>query len=791
MAQPLSRPLVLSQSPPWPPAPPSPRFPNRPQPLPGSPSRTPFQSLPLAWPPSRPRPSFHSLSQIPAQALSQPHSQCLLKALAQPRPLLQSPSQPLLPSHSLPLFKPQCPAQPNSLSQPLPSSLCLPKSLPLVPPSLILCPSPSLYSSLGFSCRQPYCCCCCSLSLAQGLGLQDECQYLLQPQLIVRRLLDVAVLVPGRPSEQTLSPHNRSALYKVFVPSFTYRVSAQLACVGGRGISACPLSLRLRPKAPPLHNSSSVACGGASGCQLELALPPWGHWVYVRVETSSRGPGRTIRFQLCVRLQECPQPGLLRALVPGAAMNMPQSLGNQPLPPEPPSLGTPAEGPGTTSPPEHCWPVRPTLRNELDTFSVHFYIFFGPSVALPPERPAVFAMRLLPVLDSGGVLSLELQLNASSVRQENVTVFGCLTHEVPLSLGDAAVTCSKESLAGFLLSVSATTRVARLRIPFPQTGTWFLALRSLCGVGPRFVRCRNATAEVRMRTFLSPCVDDCGPYGQCKLLRTHNYLYAACECKAGWRGWGCTDSADALTYGFQLLSTLLLCLSNLMFLPPVVLAIRSRYVLEAAVYTFTMFFSTFYHACDQPGIVVFCIMDYDVLQFCDFLGSLMSVWVTVIAMARLQPVVKQVLYLLGAMLLSMALQLDRHGLWNLLGPSLFALGILATAWTVRSVRRRHCYPPTWRRWLFYLCPGSLIAGSAVLLYAFVETRDNYFYIHSIWHMLIAGSVGFLLPPRAKTDHRVPSGARARGCGYQLCINEQEELGLVGPGGATVSSICAS
>ena len=92
-------------------------------------------------------------------------------------------------------------------------------------------------------------------------------------------------------------------------------------------------------------------------------------------------------------------------------MNMPQSLGNQPLPPEPPSLGASPEGPGATSPPEHCWPVRPTLRNELDTFSVHFYIFFGPSVALPPERPAVFALRLLPVLDSGGVLSLELQLN--------------------------------------------------------------------------------------------------------------------------------------------------------------------------------------------------------------------------------------------------------------------------------------------------------------------------------------------------------------------------------------------
>lgn len=94
-----------------------------------------------------------------------------------------------------------------------------------------------------------------------------------------------------------------SPLPRVFVPSFTYRVSAQLVCVGGRGASACPLTLRLRPKAPPLHNSSSVACGGASVCQLELALPPWGRWVYVRVETPSRGSGRTVRFQLCVRLQ--------------------------------------------------------------------------------------------------------------------------------------------------------------------------------------------------------------------------------------------------------------------------------------------------------------------------------------------------------------------------------------------------------------------------------------------------------------------------------------------------------
>ncbi|MGH0173453.1 UNVERIFIED_CONTAM: hypothetical protein FKN15_065554 [Acipenser sinensis] len=454
-----------------------------------------------------------------------------------------------------------------------------------------------------------------------------------------------------------------------------------------------------------------------------------------------------------------------------------------------------------------CWPIRPTLRNELDTFSVHFYIFFGPNISIPPNRTAVFAINLMPVLDSGGVLNLELKLNVSSVMGENVTVFGCLTHGTPLTLADnSTMSCESEFSAGFVMSVNTTSNITRLRIPYPQTGTWYLSLHSLCttdhgfdvcsnvtaevylrsyltpcindcgtygqckllrtnnflyaaceckaavAISFRFDVCSNVTAEVYLRSYLTPCINDCGTYGQCKLLRTNNFLYAACECKAGWDGWGCTDNSVAYSYGFQLLSTLLLCLSNLMFVPPVAIAIRSHCLLEASVYIFTMFFSTFYHACDQPGVVVFCIMEYDVLQFCDFLGSLMSVWVTVISMARLQSIIKQ---------------------------------------TVRTIRRRRCYPPTWKRWVFYLFPGTMIATSAVALYAFVETEENYFYIHSIWHMLIAGSVGFLLPPRAKHDNKVPPFQRRRGCGYQLCVNEHEEMGLVDPAIVSINSICAS
>lgn len=50
----------------------------------------------------------------------------------------------------------------------------------------------------------------------------------------------------------------------------------------------------------------------------------------------------------------------------------------------------------------------------------------------------------------------------------------------------------------------------------------------------------------------------------------------------------------------------------------------------------------FYHACDQPGEAVLCILNYDTLQYCDFLGSGVSIWVTILCMARLKASLKYV-----------------------------------------------------------------------------------------------------------------------------------------------------
>lgn len=130
---------------------------------------------------------------------------------------------------------------------------------------------------------------------------------------------------------------------------------------------------------------------------------------------------------------DCSKPNLEKdKSQPSSSMNMPQSFGtamgfslsetlSMALVPTLSQNATRLQTSGDsvvylapTADTNKCWPIRPTLRNELDTFSVHFYVFFGPNISIPPDRAAVFAINLMPVLDSGGVLNMELKLNLVS-----------------------------------------------------------------------------------------------------------------------------------------------------------------------------------------------------------------------------------------------------------------------------------------------------------------------------------------------------------------------------------------
>lgn len=125
--------------------------------------------------------------------------------------------------------------------------------------------------------------------------------------------------------------------------------------------------------------------------------------------------------------------------------------------------------------------------------------------------------------------------------------------------------------------------------------------------------------------------DYCGDYGTCYIINSQLNLVSACKCSGGYEGYGCTDGRNAIPSRIYLASVLFLTTSNLVFLLPILLALYRKWYIESLIYFYNMFFSTFYHACDQE-FFSFYIFNYDGLQLADFISSYSSFVITVLAM---------------------------------------------------------------------------------------------------------------------------------------------------------------
>ncbi|XP_072219936.1 post-GPI attachment to proteins factor 6 isoform X2 [Leuresthes tenuis] len=617
-----------------------------------------------------------------------------------------------------------------------------------------------------------------------------SCSYFFQPQLSVRRAVDTPVLQQGTALTQTAAP-DRPARLKLYVPEFSSSVSVSVAdCSSGEaaGNGNCSLLLRLG-SASLQQGPVTVNCSGIS-CSASLSNPPWDTWLRVVVESSQVDHNMTFSVASSYTVGCKPKSTGLKAdddlnkLSVNGSHTSSTSTGNSSVVTDTATLSNQSAALVTPLSASACvWSI-PVLYEEVDVLSLRFTPVSGPNVSVTDAHPTLLTYPLH-TQATGGTLNLQLTLNTTNATLGNSSsVVACLSPWAPVLELNQSQPCRTALFGGYGVAVNASVPKAVVRLPFPQSATWYLTLQLTCNSS----NCGNTSVvSVVPEVFISACVEDCGPYGECRLLRSFSYLYAACDCKAGWNGWGCTDDFTAQSYSRQLTSTLLLTLSNLFFLPAIVVAVNRLYITEASVYLFTMFFSTFYHACDQPGVAVLCIMEYDTLQYCDFLGSICSIWVTILCMARVRDTAKYTLFMLGALLIAMSLQLDRKGLWNLLGPILCAILFMVINWVYRGVRRRRCYPPSWQRWVLYLIPGALCALVGVCLYIFAETEDNYYYTHSLWHVLVATCVVFLLPPKEK-DREVLGWSRGsswswswswswrpRVCGYTLCQSGKDEL----------------
>ena len=362
------------------------------------------------------------------------------------------------------------------------------------------------------------------------------------------------------------------------------------------------------------------------------------------------------------------------------------------------------------------------------------------------QRESKFYWEIYPVTDSGGTIDITIhaaKINAVS-GYNNVSISGCLENE-----GFLHESRCREGV----LHLNNSNLGARTtwHIPFPLLGVWSLSLMLQCD---SVSSCSNLTQIVQMNVAVTACIDSCNAemvHGSCGIYRSDAILFGACQCKVGWRGLACNDGRDALSYNTQLLHTLLLTLSNIMFIPCVILAISRKFYTESLVYFFVLFMSSFYHACDQPGQVVFCILPYETLQFSDFLSSINAIWFTLIAVAKLPLGIESFLQVLGLIALAVCVSYDRFNVWTTVVPAVVGVIVVTSKWGYTCHENKKCYPGR-KKTLFSIIPGVICAAVGLSLYAFVETSENYYIVHSLWHIFMALAVLFLLPikPRRKS-----------------------------------------
>lgn len=219
----------------------------------------------------------------------------------------------------------------------------------------------------------------------------------------------------------------------------------------------------------------------------------------------------------------------------------------------------------------------------------------------------------------------------------------------------------------------------------------------------------NCNTSVVFTLSSNPCVTGrCGRNGRCYHYMSGGFVFSTCLCLKFYRGWDCTEDSQVPSSVSILAASLLLTLSNLLFIPSIYFAVRREYYTEAVIYFFAMFFSTFYHACDSgEEEFSFCLVKISVLQFCDFYCGLLAIWVTLIAMANVRPTFVSLLHMFGAILLAFGTELNKQSLWVFLAPALTGICIISVSWGMKCRKKKQLYPS--KKYLaLYLPLGSVL-----------------------------------------------------------------------------------
>ncbi|BFY99813.1 hypothetical protein BsWGS_02853 [Bradybaena similaris] len=554
----------------------------------------------------------------------------------------------------------------------------------------------------------------------KGLSDSDDCTYYLMSSMENEIVVPSIAIDYKENHEVTI--RNTATLFRFHIPKSTMSLKIQLNKCDP---SPCNLTL-----AYLLYNQSSantwVCNGSAQDCVMEFASPAFMYAQFLQIKNEAVNRSQKVAFSIsaiecsnkpggqCLALQEFDR------IEPSRALST--------------IFGYVSD-------------------NEQDSY-----------IDLHGARHIVIPFEILYPSDIGGTLSWEINdLNFAFGDVQSVQFCGTIYHNYLPNMTRDFDLCTNMSYGINQIFTMTSREQHSLYFPYPKVGVWHVVLQSTCFNGSSYeVPCPESTF-LTMLLNIQPCWNGgCTDKGSCtsRFSSSDLIFYAACQCDANYQGYACTDDTNAESVSLQLAAAYLLTMSNLFFVPAIIIANKRRYFVEAFVYSFNMFFSTFYHACDGSRLNRYrlCIIDYDVLQISDFFGSACSLWITLVAMARIRyRYVTPLLDIMGPFGLLIGVVYDRHSLWIIAVPIGCGLVVIVASWGQKMYKRKKLYP-TWRRYVFFLLPGLVLAAIGACVFSFAETEDNYKYVHSVWHMCIALSICLFLPPRQikENDHQLDS-----------------------------------
>ncbi|XP_015126938.1 post-GPI attachment to proteins factor 6 [Diachasma alloeum] len=583
----------------------------------------------------------------------------------------------------------------------------------------------------------------------QQQGLGHKCHYSIGSVAIWQQVNGIQnVPIAQKYTMRTTQP---STYYKIFIPSGTwsFRVTIWgcefLLRLHNVTSDSCIKDMALQGRALPFldHTKTAINLAANGTYTFEEVTPFEDSYYYLLVIASS-----IVDFNIKVSISECPVQITESTLTRQWASRLNTSL--QFHSPEFYKNLIAFEGSENISS-DPCARRFQLIRvKQLPTFSGVFLLqgreWLTPWIMLTDTSPVIAQFDILPLVDIGGSLAMGIHLEIDEAfMKQTVVVFICVRRGRAPWRKKGEIFCDDDKMTMRLETNGKHD--GSLLIPYPQPDTWYIGLQARCFIDGKPTRCEVGeilvSLDIRTHQCVFPGSHPCGHHGVCQEIHRNFIHFTTCNCFGGYKGWGCTDSTNAYQQPSLVLSSLMLILSNLCFIPAIYLAVKRRLYTEALVYLATMLFSSLYHACDQK-FMTYCIAKYQVLQFSDFFSSILAFWVTLIAMAQLPVQFISVCHMCGVLIISFGVEADRTSLTSILVP--LTIGAMIPI----GVHSYRCYKSkVWKlpNGDVKLLVGLLLATTGLILFSAVETEANYRYVHSLWHMIIAFSLVFLLPAR--------------------------------------------